>query len=69
MTPVQREEIRRYLAAFDFSGLFTDSTVGWDWPESRAKLRVPHAGGFTMMDDCRREAWRESPSCGRGLRQ
>ena len=46
MTPVQREEIRRYLAAFDFSGLFTDSTVGWDWPESQGANFV-----FPMLVD------------------
>ena len=50
MTPIQRCEIRRYLNAFDFSGLFTDSTVGWDWPASNTKLRVPYDADFLTLD-------------------
>lgn len=46
----QRQEIKRYLAAFDFSGLFTDATVGWDWPEVGQKLRVPFDGSFLSLD-------------------
>ncbi len=46
MTPPQRKEIARHLAAFDFSGLFTDSALGWDWPTSAsARLKIPHAPG------------------------
>src|SRR5437016_9182985 len=50
ITPIQRTEIQRYLEAFDFSGLLTDSTVGWDWPIQNAQLRVPYGGGFLVMD-------------------
>ncbi len=50
MTPQQRQEITRYLAAFDFSGLFSDPAVGWDWPESGARLRVPFDGGFIELE-------------------
>ncbi len=46
----QRQEIKRYLAAFDFSGLFTDATVGWDWPDVSDKLRVPFEGSFLTLD-------------------
>ena len=42
MTPACRHDIAQRLAAFDFSGLFTDSAIGWDWPAaSAAKLRIP----------------------------
>jgi len=41
MTPQQRKETSRYLKAFDFSGLFTDPAIGWDWPASGAKLGIP----------------------------
>jgi hypothetical protein len=50
MTPQQRKEIRRYLEAFDFSGLFTDASLGWDWPDSSAPLRVPFDGGFLSLE-------------------
>ena len=50
ITAQQRQEIRRYLNAFDFSGLFTDATVGWNWPEVGEKLRVPFDGGFLTLD-------------------
>lgn len=49
MTPQQRTEIRRYLTAFDFSGLFTDSSLGWDWPDSSVPLRVPFEGAFMSL--------------------
>ncbi|CAN5895077.1 hypothetical protein BH11VER1_BH11VER1_01940 [soil metagenome] len=49
MTPEQRREIARYLAAFDFSGLFTDSALGWDWPSSNAKLSVPFGADFISL--------------------
>jgi hypothetical protein len=42
MTPSQRQEIARHLAAFDFSGLFTDSALGWNWPVSTGRLKVPY---------------------------
>lgn len=41
MTPQQRKEAARYLKAFDFSGLFGDPSIGWDWPETGKPLRVP----------------------------
>jgi hypothetical protein len=50
MTPQQRTEVARYLAAFDFSGLFTDPSVGWDWPDSGKPLRVPFQDGFLQLD-------------------
>jgi hypothetical protein len=50
MTPLQRSEIRRYLEDFNFSALFTDSTVGWDWPVQSGKLRVPHQGSFVELE-------------------
>ena len=46
MNRLTRERIRRYLGAFDFAGLFTDPEIGWDWPESKGKLRVPTKTGF-----------------------
>lgn len=46
-----RKEIARYLAAFDFSGLFTSTSLGWDWPStSSAKLRIPTGSGFIPLD-------------------
>lgn len=50
MTPQQRKEVARYLAAFDFSGLFTDPSIGWDWPDSGKPLRVPFQDGFLQLD-------------------
>ena len=50
ITAQQREEIRRYLNAFDFSGLFTDATVGWNWPQVGDKIRVPLDGGFATLN-------------------
>jgi len=50
MTPQQRTEVARYLAAFDFSGLFTDPSVGWDWPDSGKPLRVPFQDGFLQLE-------------------
>jgi hypothetical protein len=50
ITPIQRKEIRRYLEGFDFSGLFIDSTVGWDWPIQNAKLPVPYQGSFIELN-------------------
>jgi len=44
MTPQQRKEAARYLKAFDFSGLFTDPSIGWDWPDSGSRLKVPAPG-------------------------
>ena len=41
MNTHQRKEIIRYLAAFDFSGLFTDPTLGWEWPETGRPIKVP----------------------------
>jgi hypothetical protein len=41
MTPQQRKEASRYLKAFDFSGLFTDPSIGWDWPDTGKPLNVP----------------------------
>lgn len=49
MTPQQRREISRYLEAFDFSGLFTDPSVGWDWPDSGRTLRVPFGEDFISL--------------------
>jgi hypothetical protein len=46
MNRLTRDRIRRYLEAFDFAGLFTDPDLGWDWPESKGKLRVPTKSGF-----------------------
>jgi hypothetical protein len=46
MNRTTRDRIRRYLEAFDFAGLFTDPDLGWDWPESKGKLRVPTKTGF-----------------------
>ncbi len=45
MNRTTRDRIRRYLEAFDFAGLFTDPDLGWDWPESKGKLRVPSKNG------------------------
>ena len=50
MTPQQRKEITRYLKAFDFSGLFTDASVGWDWPEGGESLNVPTKDGYRKLD-------------------
>ncbi|MEX2606242.1 MAG: DNA methyltransferase [Kiritimatiellia bacterium] len=50
MNPTQRREISRYLEAFDFSGLFTDPAIGWDWPEAGASLRIPFQTGFLTLD-------------------
>ncbi|MFZ4596387.1 MAG: Eco57I restriction-modification methylase domain-containing protein, partial [Verrucomicrobiaceae bacterium] len=51
MSPEQRQEISRSLAAFDFSGLFTDPALGWDWPAATgSKLRVPYGSGFLQLD-------------------
>jgi hypothetical protein len=41
MTPQQHKEVARYLKAFDFSGLFTDPSIGWDWPDTGKPLSVP----------------------------
>ena len=46
MNRTTRDRIRRYLEAFDFAGLFTDPDLGWDWPDSKGKLRVPTKSGF-----------------------
>jgi hypothetical protein len=40
MTPQQRKEAARYLKAFDFSCLFTDPSIGWDWPDVGMRLKV-----------------------------
>jgi hypothetical protein len=50
MTPQQRKEAARYLAAFDFSGLFSDPSIGWDWPDSGKRLRVPFSGDFLELE-------------------
>jgi hypothetical protein len=50
ITAQQREEILRYLNAFDFSGLFTDPTVGWNWPQVGNRIRVPLDGGFAALN-------------------
>jgi len=50
MSPQQRKEAARYLKAFDFSGLFADPSIGWDWPESGRPLRVPFNGGFLELE-------------------
>jgi len=50
MNPQQRREAARYLEAFDFSGLFTDPAIGWDWPDSGDRLRVPHNGAFIDLE-------------------
>lgn len=50
MTPEQRQGISAHLAAFDFSGLFTSSSLGWDWPAGRGRLRVPHGSAFLELD-------------------
>lgn len=49
MTPEQRQEIARRLEAFDFSGLFTDPSIGWDWPGSGPRLPVPFENGFLEL--------------------
>jgi hypothetical protein len=49
MNPQQRNEAARYLKAFDFSGLFTDPSIGWDWPESGKRLKVPTGQGFREL--------------------
>jgi hypothetical protein len=46
MNRLTRDRIRSYLEAFDFAGLFTDPELGWDWPESKGKLRIPTKSGF-----------------------
>lgn len=50
MTPEQRREALRYLEAFDFSGLFTDPAIGWDWPETGRPLRVPIGDQFVSLE-------------------
>ncbi|MCX6874917.1 MAG: Eco57I restriction-modification methylase domain-containing protein [Verrucomicrobia bacterium] len=50
MTPLQRKEAAQYLKAFDFSGLFTDPSIGWDWPDSGKRLKVPSAQGFRELE-------------------
>ncbi len=50
MTPQQRKEAARYLKAFDFSGLFADPSIGWDWPSSGKPLKVPSAQGFRELE-------------------
>jgi hypothetical protein len=50
MTPQQRKEAIRHLKAFDFSGLFTDPSIGWDWPDSGRPLRVPFGDDFIALD-------------------
>lgn len=50
MTPQQRKEAARYLKAFDFSGLFTDPSIGWDWPVSGNRLKVPSLQGFRELE-------------------
>jgi uncharacterized protein YeeX (DUF496 family) len=50
MNRLTRDRIRRYLEAFDFSGLLTDPDLGWDWPESKGQLRVPTKAGFINLD-------------------
>ncbi len=50
MTPQQRKDAARYLAAFDFSGLFSDPSIGWDWPDSGMRLRVPFNGDFLELE-------------------
>ena len=50
MNLIQRQEISRYLEAFDFSGLFSDPAIGWDWPDSRSHLRIPFEGVFLSLD-------------------
>lgn len=47
--PTQRREITRYLEAFDFSGLFTDPSIGWDWPEAGASLKIPFQTAFLTL--------------------
>lgn len=49
MTPEQRRAAIRYLEAFDFSGLFTDPAIGWDWPDSGMPLRVPFGDEFISL--------------------
>jgi hypothetical protein len=46
MNRTTRDRVRRYLEGFNFAGLFTDPDLGWDWPESKGKLRVPAKSGF-----------------------
>ena len=50
MSPQQRKDIARYLAAFDFSGLFSDPSLGWDWPETGKPLSIPFEGDFIQLD-------------------
>jgi hypothetical protein len=50
MNRSKRDRIRRYLEAFDFPGLFTDPELGWDWPESGGRLRVPTKTRFIDAD-------------------
>ncbi len=50
MTPQQRKEAARYLKAFDFSGLFTDPSIGWNWPDSGNRLKVPSVQGFRELE-------------------
>jgi hypothetical protein len=40
----------RSLKAFDFSGLFTDPSIGWDWPDSGNRLKVPSVQGFRELE-------------------
>ena len=49
MTPQQRQEITRYLESFDFAGLFTDASIGWDWPEGGESLNVPTKEGYQKL--------------------
>ena len=50
MTPQQRKEAARYLKDFDFSGLFTAPSIGWDWPDSGKRLKVPTVQGFRELE-------------------
>ncbi len=50
MTPSQRHDIARHLEAFDFSGLFSDPSIGWDWPDSGNALAVPFQEDFVHLE-------------------
>ncbi len=51
MSPEQHQEITRSVAAFDFSGLFTDPALGWNWPVATgSKLSIPYGDGFLPLE-------------------
>ena len=50
MTPQQRKEASRHLKDFDFAGLFTNPSIGWNWPDSVKPIKVPILQGFRELE-------------------